>query len=94
MSKTKLSAEEIAAAMNAEMPSEEELAARCRRELPTNLKSLANIAYNGSDPIARENARKNLEECLLRMKQLNDDPNTRPEIRHDIENALRQFRHS
>jgi hypothetical protein len=56
------------------------------------LKRLAELADKPTaDPQTRELAHKELERCLLRLKELEDDPNLPADLRKALEATKRQF---
>jgi hypothetical protein len=56
------------------------------------MKAFAEMADNPAvDPQIRELARRQLEEGLLRLKELEDDPNLPAELRKALEATKREF---
>ena len=56
---------------------------------------LAEIADDpNADPAVREEARQALEKWLVRLKELGQDSTLSPDVRRELEDTIRKFRHS
>jgi hypothetical protein len=74
---------------------DEEEAAEARKHAAEALRDLAEIADSPTaKPKDRERARRLLEERLVHLRGLAENPDTPDRVKRDIENTLREFRHS
>jgi hypothetical protein len=74
---------------------DEEEAAEARKYAAEALRALAQIADNPIvEPKLGEEARRSLEVQLVHLKSLAENPDTPDHVKRDIENTLREFRHS
>jgi hypothetical protein len=74
---------------------DEEEAAEARKYAAKMLRVIAEIADNPTvEPKLREDARRSLEARLIQLKDLAENPDTPDHVKRDIENTLREFRHS
>lgn len=74
------------------MHDDDEVGRLARQYAAEALRVLAEIAESlDVEPATRETARAELEQYLLRLKEIEDAPNTSPELRRDVENTKREF---
>jgi hypothetical protein len=74
---------------------DDDVSALARKHAADALRALSVIADDPKgDQANREAAQRGLENALLRLKELKDDPSISSELRIDIENTLRKFRQS
>ena len=77
------------------MNDEDDESALARRYSAEALRILAEIAdKSNADPAVREEARQSLEKWLTRLKELGQDSTLSPDIRREVEDTIRKFRHS
>lgn len=81
--------------MSNDTPDDDDIAALARSYTAEALTLLSNAMDNpNADPKVREEAKRELEKWLLKLKELRDDPQTPDDHRRDIEEQLRKLRQS
>jgi hypothetical protein len=77
------------------MNDENDKSALARRYSAEALRVLAEIAdKSNADPAVTEEARQSLEKWLIRLKEFGQDSSLSPDIRREVEDTIRKFRHS